>query len=91
MAFYLKKMFILSGGRNSTSLLDECETYNVMNNQWQNIGSLPVKVHGGGAVLCEGRLIFVGGRSEVGALNDVWEYDDRRKVWKALPSLNYPR
>lgn len=65
--------------------------YDIWTNQWRNFSNLPMRIQGGGAVLCEGRLVTVGGRSEEGAVGQMWEYDEKRKVWKSLPPLKSPR
>lgn len=50
-----------------------------------------MKLEGGGAALLEGRLVSVGGRTNLGSTLDVWEWDEKRFTWKTLPPLLTPR
>ncbi len=77
----------LSADSNSRAV----ERYDVAENRWKKLASMPVASGSLGAAILKGRLIAVGGETSTGVIGTVQSYDLSSGRWSQLAALPTPR
>ncbi|XP_077296137.1 kelch-like protein 25 [Arctopsyche grandis] len=84
------KLFVAGGYCYDGSRLDGVESYDPDTDLWQVFCTLPNPTHGITLCFFRQKLLCMGG-DDGKRLRNVLEYDDMRKTWKSLESLNKSR
>ncbi|WP_073124485.1 Kelch repeat-containing protein [Reichenbachiella agariperforans] len=93
------------GGRNTsyheadnfmaffTAVVTEIDVYDMNAKEWMTLDvELPIPSAGPGVVVWEEQLIYLGGETgDLPARDEVYSFDTKSEVWKALPELNQGR
>ncbi|XP_077289614.1 kelch-like protein 23 [Arctopsyche grandis] len=81
------KLYVAGGiDRQTSSFLDNVEHYDPNANVWTAFTRLPQAATGISLGCFQNKLLSMGGYYKK-SLNDVWEYDETNKSWKASTSL----
>ncbi|XP_077285471.1 kelch-like protein 38 [Arctopsyche grandis] len=71
--------------------LDSVESYDPITKVWTDFCTLPTPASGISLCFFQNKLLSIGGHDTNTSSNNVWEYDDESKSWRALQSLNEDR
>ncbi|XP_077288413.1 kelch-like protein 23 [Arctopsyche grandis] len=87
------KLFVAGGYYYETNLyLDSIERYDPDADLWTDYCKLPNPVYGVSLCCFRNKLLCMGGYEvHIGAVSNVWEFDEATKSWKALKSLSNSR
>lgn len=86
-------IYVIGGLDESGNTLDIVEVYNVKNNSWKSIASLPQPLHHTAAASYDGKIYVVGGfiSREWIPTNQLFIYDPIRNQWTEGKSMPSPR
>jgi non-specific serine/threonine protein kinase len=77
----------LSPGSNTRAL----ERYDIRDDRWTKLASMPVASGSLGAAFLKGRLVAAGGEDSTGVIENVQAYDVKSRRWSRLAALPTPR
>ena len=91
LAYVEGKIYCFGGLTINQHPTEIIERYDLTLNRWNYVGMLPTTLVDLSAVVHNGQIYILGGRTGVGAHNIVMKYDPRRSEWTSLAGMPTPR
>jgi N-acetylneuraminic acid mutarotase len=83
-------LFTFGGVDATGNITSTVYRYTISTNTWDTVASLPIAVRDSAAVLANGKIYVMGGRTATGATADVESYNETTNTWTTETSLPAP-
>src|SRR6516162_4621177 len=83
-------LFTFGGVDATGSITSTVYRYTISTNTWDTVASMPIAVRDSAAVLANGKIYVLGGRTSTGATASVESYDEATNTWTTEAALPAP-
>ena len=85
------KIYSFGGIALDTDRIDIVECYDIEENKWTYIGSMPIPFISGSVIFHDGLFYICGGRIGVGRINSCYTFNPESKEWNQVASMRIGR